>query len=753
MLGIADVDTSMGPAITVDETEDSYTVDTGTLEVVLSKQHFSLFESVHVDADGDGTYSEAELVSDGPGEMFIDLDDTAPGPADSGVYDYPDADFAGMEGGNWLRDSIATSSTRYYASAGDYSISPFRIGKTHVTFRIDGWHRNNAGRDFGKYTLYLHFTAQSNTVRISHTWIMTGDPDRNFIRRMAISLPFATKAGTVSYGFGGEAGLAGTEVLEGTVGAGGTASIATMGPDAYYHNMPPGDAAPVSYEVNVDGARVARGKGAVGWMDAGDGLLGIAAGVRDFWREYPKEVKYENGDVYLYLWPDYGDKSLDLRRRYPETRGTVSEGWGRAARREFGPAGSAVGLAKSTDLFLHFHAGDLEDALVDDRFRGFEKPLMPFASGEYNAATGVFGNVVAYDPDNYRKTENYLDLMMARIIRSQEEYGWRGMLDYGDLLAEYGKQDWELDIPANPGVFSNWGYAGWLQESYRFGQWAFVQYFRSGRDEYFRAADTWLRHARDVDCVHWDAPDDGPRPKDGEGNSLRTGAGHRHDQQHWGAYLASYGIPGIAVAHHYYLTGDGRDLDAMKEYINWLLYAGSWYENYGQYAVLYMALATGNDRAIADALAIDVTPQSAFGRATYDSGMGLMLYDIHTNGESSVRERLRTWADLDESSAAFIRGYLESQEDSGDYTNRIKNDFDAAFPVSPVDKSRYGWASGVPADFRDVFSESVMPEGVWVLPLHVIEDIQRDGPGGMGNDLGRHSDQMALMWLMQFEGI
>ena len=322
---------------------------------------------------------------------------------------------------------------------------------------------------------------------------------------------------------------------------------------------------------------------------------------------------------------------------------------------------------------------------------------------------------------------------------------------HDNYLPEFEKQNWELEIPSNPDVYSNWGYAGWLQENYRFGQFAFVQYLRSGRYAYFRSADEWLRHARDVDCVYWDTPDDGTRPSDNKGAS-RLGGGHRHDQQHWGTYMAGYGIPTIAVVHHYYLTGELRDLDAMRDNVSWILDAGSWIENYSEYAVLYMAEALGDTEAQQRAWAHEETPQSAYGRATYDSGMGLMMYDIHTAGASEVRERLRAWADLDESSAGFLRAYLESVEGTGTYTSRIRTDFDEAFPQAAISASRYAWASRTPTDFRDAFSSDILPGSAWEWPIRMMESMQFDGPGGMGNDLGRHANQMALLWFMPHEG-
>lgn len=744
--------------ISLTEEAARYVIDTGTMRVDLSRIKYGFLDSVSIQQAG-GFHA----VTAGPGEMFIDLDDMAPGPQDSGVYEYPDSWNRGMEGGNWLRDSQASTSTRYLASTADYAVELIRHNPAHTVFKLSGWHRQQGGsRDFGKYSLFLHFYAGQSVIRVLHTWIMTGDPKQNFVRRMAIELPLVEASGPRAYAFGGSFETPGvpvqhntgdpayiplhkgpSQIHEGTLPADGSASIYSIGPDKYYHNVPLGDAPPVDYTVLVDDNTVAEGVSASGWGS----VSGVAMGVRDFWREHPKEIQFDHGTMGAYIWPDHGAKTLDMRRRYDEVRGTVADGFGTAARREFNNPGSAVGVAKSTELFFYFHGGDTPGS-VDNHFRRFQDPLRPFVSGAHNVATGAFGPLTAYDPQARPQIENYLDLMMARIIRSQEEYGWVGMYDYGDYLPEFEKQNWELDIPWNPNLFTNWGYAGWLQEAYRFGQWAFVQYFRSGRYRYWRAADTWLRHTRDVDCVFWEEPDDGDRPTDNR-SGQRLGGGHRHDQQHWGTYMAGYGIPSIAVVHHYYMTGDPRDLDAMKDYISWNQGSGEYYERHGEYSVLYMAEALGDADAMAWATSHQETPNSGFGRGTFDSGMGLMMRDIQTGGDATIRERLRAWADLDESTASFLKAYLENVEGMGTYTARLQEDWDAFFPAAAVQSRRYEqWAVRVPADLRDAMSPDIMPNGPWDFPLRTLESIQFDGPGGMGNDLGRHSNQMSLMWHM-----
>lgn len=362
-------------------------------------------------------------------------------------------------------------------------------------------------------------------------------------------------------------------------------------------------------------------------------------------------------------------------------------------------------------------------------------------------ATGVLGPMHPYDPESFSLTENYMELTFAWMLRAAEEFNWHGMLDFGDHLIEYESINWELNVPANWGLFQNWGYSGWMQEAYRLGPWMLVQYLRGGRHRYFREADQWVRHHRDVDCVFWDTPDDGPRPGDNSGSN-RLGGGHRHDQQHFGAYLVGYGIPTIATTHHYFLTGDGRDLDAIRDFSEFILDRAR-LENHGIYSVLYMAEALDDPSLIDAALDRDVEPGVGFGRVVYDSGMGLLLHDIQTNGAPNVRDRLRRWAERDETEFAFIRGYLESVEGTGAYSGAIADDFEEIFPANSVRGQYFKWAPRHPADFRDAMSPDFMPNGPLEWPLRSIEHLIFDGPFGLGNNPSRNSIVAQLVWLME----
>ena len=709
--------TARAHRIKVTEASAAYTVDTGVLKVVMNRRRFTFIEKAWVDANGDGRYSASELVVEAPGEMFIDLDDTPPGPADGGVRNYGKGDrqFFGIEGGNWMRESKAARSTRYAASKGECKVELFRRGEMHTVFRAEGWHRNAAGRNFGRYHVYVHFYAGKDSVRVLHTWIMTGDPKKNFVRRMGIALPVAPKA--TKYAFGGEFekpvpggapldSRGPAKVISGSVKAGGEAYILSVGPDKYYHNVPRSKDLRVEYNVHVGGARKASGHGASGWADFSDGKLGVAAGVRDFYREHPKEIGIKDGLLTLYVWPDHGGKTLDLRRRYDDVRGHNSR-HGNAGRRVSGNPGSAVGVAKTTELYFRFHGGDHRSAKVDDGFRAFEDPLMPFAGGKWNCASGVLGPIAPYDPKKRPVIENFIDLSYHWQFVSQKEFSWYGMLDWGDALIEYACQHWEMkNWPRNANVYSNWGYAGW-GSGFDTGQFMLTQYFRGGPYRYFRLGQAKVRHNRDLNVVHWEKPDDGPLPRDNNGRK-RLGGGHRHDQQHWGTYLTGYAIPSISVGHLYYMMGEGFCLDAYRNIAQYHAYTPS-IENEGRLTLAYIGEVLGERKWIDVAIEKmhndnSCRPtNSAFGRPLVANMMGMVLADIYTE-DPRIRKKCLEWGSLGLSGKQGGEGMIVMWSYLKHATGR--NTWDG--------KIRQCWERMKPKDASQI-SAGALPNGPWHL--------------------------------------
>jgi len=766
-------------AISVTGGGNSYTVDTGAMKATVSASR--LFERVWVDADGSGSYSADEAVVSSPGSVFLDLDDSPPGAADGGINSYGGKVFRGMEGGNWLRESKSATSKRY-EFAGD-GISVFRNGPQHVVLKITGWYVSaGGGRKFGKTSMYVHFYSNQSYVRVSHTWTMTGDPQKDFVRRMGISVPVAASVGDeLGFAFGGERAsgeaprlsdrpvgerkatggrkwqpLGGAKVYSGKVARSGEAYLLSIGPDKYYHYIAPAKVPLVDYTVHAGGAQLGKGFEAAGWGDVSGLKVGMAAGVQDFHLEHPKEVQFKNGRLTVYLWPDHGNMALDLRRRFPKPRGHTNT-HGRSARRCFNRPGIAVGVAKTTDCFFYFHGGDWRSGRVDETFRALDYPLRPFAGAKWNTDTLALGVMGPYDPVNWRRTENAVELAFEWMLRNQDVFQWCGWIDHGDAGLEYEAMRWELKFwPADDRMWNFWGYTGW-SHTRDCGQYLLLQYYRTGKYRYWWKGDRWARHHRDVDVIHWDKPDNGPRPGD-NGGRPRLGGGRRHDQQHWGTYTAGYGQPAITTGHHYYLSGEGRDLECYEDMATYHL-KNSWSENEARPTLMYMGEVLGKpeyfEAGVQKALAHQgVDPdKSAYGRNCSLAGQAVMLADIQTNGAPRNRKLLQEWSRMRVGDAhARIMCFARMKQagaggGGGGMDSKIRRVYDMLFPAKGISRPVRA------RSLRHALGHDKLPQGVRGITLRYHDTQLYQFPSSIANMPNRAYMTAQLVYAMPSMGV
>ena len=202
--------------------------------------------------------------------------------------------------------------------------------------------------------------------------------------------------------------------------------------------------------------------------------------------------------------------------------------------------------------------------------------------------------------------------------------------------------------------------------------------------------------------------DDGPLPQDNNGRK-RLGGGHRHDQQHWGAYLTGYGIPSIGIGHLYYMTGEGYCLDAYRDIAQYHAYTSS-IENEGRLTLAYIGEVLGEKKWIDIAIekmysAGDCRPMnSAFGRPLVANMMGMILADIYTE-DPRVRKKCIEWGDLSLSTRQGGEGmiamwaYLKYATKQGTWDAKIRQAYDR---LKPKDVTQ--------------ISAQALPNGPWHLP-------------------------------------
>jgi len=507
--------------VQVTETADAVTVETGPGRFVFSRQGFGLPSEAWTDLDGDGKW-DTRVAGEGS-EFVCEVEHQPPGEP---------------EEENWLRDATGTARERFdTSSATEYRVEVENANDLRAVVKLSGWLTNAAGRRLIQYFVRAHLCAGRPELRLVHTLVYAGRPKEDLIRTLSLRFPREV-TGDATWALGGDA------EHSGSLAPGQDVSLVEIGPKKLYHLVPYTEDKTVYYSVTQGDREVAAGREAAGWATVADRSSSTTLAVRNFWQMHPKELRVSRDALTLYLWPERGNKVLDLRRRYDYVENTYHYDlslW------EYG----GEGLGLTHELLLSYgppggNGGDLAASL--------NAPLLLECSPEWYVQSGAFGALSVADPERYPQMEAVQNVTLEWITHNQRAFHWDGVIDYGDTMFH------GYATPSHYGYVGEkaWcsrGYVGWLCNDGTLAHSLFLQYVRTGDYEAFRTAEAMARHVMEVDTCHYCAED-----------PSYVGGGHRHDQQHWGNGVRGYGTATHEAVDYYLLTGDERALDVAKEY-------------------------------------------------------------------------------------------------------------------------------------------------------------------------------------------
>ena len=285
------------------------------------------------------------------------------------------------------------------------------------------------------------------------------------------------------------------------------------------------------------GPRAFKGKRAAGWGTFSDGRAAVTVFMRNFFREYPKEVLLKDGVVTAWVHPERAPL-FDLSR--PDTRPAKPQ---------------ATGTAKTTEILFRFH-----DAGEDgERFaKGFEKPSLGYVTPQWYARTRAMGDYHPYDPAKFPLVEEGARSVYFLWIWNMhnDPAGWRGrgpwygIFDYGDWQCWFKSISWQYER----------GRYGWVCNEPAIDHGLWFWFLRTGDRLYYDTAEAMSRHHMDVDTVHCGHLHGGK-----EIRREFIGGGRRHNVYHWGD-------KGVDIRHtwnageidYYYYAGYRRALDVAK---------------------------------------------------------------------------------------------------------------------------------------------------------------------------------------------
>lgn len=366
--------------------------------------------------------------------------------------------------------------------------------------------------------VWLTVAADSSVVRLQTTLVDTKSrPTETFsdrilkLSRIAVEIP--TTLTGANYAAGGE----NSTVYQGAVGSGahllqdGTASFSTT----------------FSHTFSYSG--VGSGAGAPGWMDVSMASRGLMVGLRHFWQTYPHKLAMTGGGVFhLDFLPSESDSYFYTV--YP-------------------------GVGKTYEAFLDLHAGAFGTNVRRRAELMLAQPMLIASDPAWYTKSKVFG------PLSPRST-----LTGDWEVRVERQYNCTVLRQGCSIYPlPYGQRNFG-DYQQGFGTSSSGGYFPIYGDGhYEDAHGLLLQFARSGDRRWFDAAQPMARHHYDLDVMHAQNPPRYP--------GYPPGMIHWHGtNEHEGVNIElGHVVPG-GLDEYYYLTGDWRALEVIREQGDWVEY-------------------------------------------------------------------------------------------------------------------------------------------------------------------------------------
>jgi hypothetical protein len=457
-------------------------------------------------------------------------------------------------------------------------------GPARAVVKLEGRHVNG-NRGWLPFTLRLYFYAGSDAMRILHTIVFDGDESKDFIRGVGLrfSMPLTdalhdrhvrfagSHDGLFAEAVRGLTGLrrdAGKAAREAQIAGLATPAIAPAAGKLLQYIPAFGDWTLLQPNANSFTVRKRTSEGHA-WLDSGQGTRsgglgyvggpagGVAFGIRNFWQSHPAQLDIRHAQdpaatVTMWVWaPDA--VPMDLRFYHDglgmDTHEKQIKGGLEITYEDYEPGfGTPMGVARTSELMLWM----LPSTPARERFialaGALQAPAMMVPTPKTSFDSGVFGHsfsLPSQSPPEHAQLEQQLAFLFDFYRGQQDQRGWYGFWNYGDVMHTYDfdRHEWRYDV----------GGFAWDNSELATDLWLWLYFLRTGRADTFRFAEAMTRHTGEVDVHHL-----------GKFAPL----GSRHNVMHWGCSAKQLRIStALNRRYYYYLTGDERVGDLMREQI------------------------------------------------------------------------------------------------------------------------------------------------------------------------------------------
>ena len=359
-------------------------------------------------------------------------------------------------------------------------------GPQRLVVKSEGWNVSADGQKLGRNVVRIYVYAGKPFVRIFHTFIITADSDNVRYRDIGLHLPVKAER----YAFPGVTG-----------------DLAEPGYLLQWQHD--------RYEVIAGRRKLEAGKRAPGSVSVWGDDSAVTVTVRDFWQNFPKEIEVTEDALRLHLWPVHnkprehvGDKLTNFSVAFlpwahegevldfamPQEVVDRFRYGGREDNVLVGRFSNAIGLGKTHELLLHFHAPAARKA-AQAVAQAFQARPVHAPDPAHMCATGAFGRLAPAGVGPYDLVEDGLMVQLDWTAEMREKTGDYGMFNYGDYHMRWNakEQCWGLHRH-----YAQWHHGG--------ARVPWLLFARTGAPRCLKFAIDNTRHLTDVDLCHYEGP-------------------------------------------------------------------------------------------------------------------------------------------------------------------------------------------------------------------------------------------------------
>ena len=474
--------------------------------------------------------------------------------------------------------SSENSSSSYESQINQMQVE--RAGDIRTTIKIEGIHTNGT-REWLPFTLRMHFYAESERIRLVHSFVFDGNQDTDFIKSLglAFDIPMREAPYNRHVLFAGSDDGIWSEPIQPLTGR----RVLTLNGDrTLYKQQIEGKRIPeyaefdasnqdlINHWASWDGYRLSQlspdafsirkrtssdrpwigtvsGSRSQGLAFAGDVSGGLAVCLQDFWQSHPSGIEINgmrtpNATLTVWLWsPEseamdlqhYDHVAHDLNASYEDVQEGLS---------------TPYGIARTSVITLVAQPGFEGKKALSLLAQELSAPKQLICTPAYLQRQQAFGiwSLPDHSTPLRSKIEDRLDNYITYYQQAIEQHKWYGFWNYGDMMHAYDpeRHSWRYDI----------GGFAWDNTELASNMWLWYSFLRSGREDIWRMAEAMSRHTTEVDVYHL---------------GDYAGLGTRHNVSHWGCGAKEARISQAAWNRfYYYLTTDERSGDLMNEVVD-----------------------------------------------------------------------------------------------------------------------------------------------------------------------------------------